>query len=323
MFDRNAGSKRSPLLGGSRRARDPQLWGALLGRDDRRREQAARTIYASVEQARWYAREILDALPSLQVWQRFHAGDALSLLGDIRFSRPHFLPEMLVVPSGIAILGSPDYPSEYPVHSIDVGSFALSQYPITNIAYRTFVEATGRKPPQHWGRGKPHPARLNAPVVHVSARDAEAYCVWLSNQTGHDYRLPTEAEWMLAARGGGDQRVYPWGDDFDKVCANCWTDGPVGRVAAVGMFPEGNGTYGHGDLAGNVWEWNSSLYWPYPYRADDGREDPGTDEEPRVIHGGGWRSRSASLRCSARQGELPTDSFDFVGFRVARSQTHV
>jgi iron(II)-dependent oxidoreductase len=311
----------APGLGGDRRETDPRLWGALLGHDDRRREEAARTI-AALERERWYARLLLDALPGLQPWQRGNAGSALSLLGDIRFSAPYFLPEMIYVPAGMALLGDAAFPDERPVHAVEVRGFALAQYPVVQAAYQVFVGATGHRAPRGWRgrlrRREPDAALRNAPAVSVSARDAEAYCVWLSNETGYRYRLPTEAEWVLAARGDGDARRYPWGDSYSEGLANVWGDHPLGRLSAVGLFAEGSGPSGHGDLAGNVWEWCSSLWWPYPYRRDDGREDPGASQERRVMHGGSWRSRPLSARCSARQGELPDDSFVVVGFRVAR-----
>ncbi len=298
--------------------RDPHLWGALLGRDARRREQAVRTIRA-LEAEEAYARALLAEIPHLQAWQRPFAGDALALLGDVRFSPPYYLPEMIPVPGGVAILGSDEYANERPQHAVEVAAFVLAQTPVTQAAYAVFVRATGHRAPRGWHKGRPDPAQLNCPVVYVSARDAEAYCAWLSRETGYRYRLPTEAEWVLAARGAGDQRTFPWGDEPDtELRANAWGKHPLKRLCAVGLFPLGRGPYGHDDLAGNVWEWCSSLYWPYPYRAGDGREDPDAEEEPRVMHGGSWRSRPFSIRCAARQGELPTDSFEVVGFRLAR-----
>jgi iron(II)-dependent oxidoreductase len=297
--------------------RDPSLWGALLGRDERRRQQAARSINESGTAGR-YARQVLDVLPGLQKWQRANAGEALSLLGDPRFSPPYYLSEMLVVPGGEVILGSEDYPDERPVHAVGVAGFSLAQYPVTQAAYAAFIEASRYHRPRGWQRGKPQAGRLNCPVVCVSARDAEAYCAWLSAETGFTYRLPTEAEWVMAARGPHSQRVYPWGNAYDDSRLNAWGARPLKRVCAVGLFAGGRGLYGHDDLAGNVWEWCSSLEWPYPYRGEDGREDPGTDTDRRVMHGGSWRSRPISVRCAARQGELPTDAFVVVGFRIAR-----
>jgi formylglycine-generating enzyme required for sulfatase activity len=154
-------------------------------------------------------------------------------------------------------------------------------------------------------------------VIFVSVRDAEAYCAWLSKKTGHRYRLPTEAEWILAARGHLDQRIYPWGNEYVHDRANGWGPSSLKSITPVGLFPEGRAPFGHDDLAGNIWEWCSSLFWPYPYRVFDGREDMISDQ-PRVMHGGSWRSKPQSLRISTRQGELPSDSFEVVGFRVAR-----
>lgn len=298
----------------------PDLWGALLGQDHRRRSEAARAVRA-VGDADWYARRLLDALPELRKWQRANAGEALSLLGDPRFSPPYYLSEMLYIPDGTVLLGSAHYPDERPVHAVEVAGFSLAIYPVIQAAYAVFVEETGHRSPRGWRRGRPDPACLNMPVVFVSAQDAEAYCAWLSARTGDAYHLPTEAEWELAARGEDNRRIYPWGDIFDDEHVNAWEENPLEGRCAVGLFPEARGPYGHHDLAGNVWEWCSSLFWPYPYRADDGREDPGALSSPRVMRGGSWRSRANSLRCAVRQGEAPQDSFSVTGFRIARD-TH-
>ncbi|MBN1310838.1 MAG: SUMF1/EgtB/PvdO family nonheme iron enzyme [Anaerolineae bacterium] len=303
-------------MGSTSRERDLRLWSALLGRDVERRREAARTIRA-LESERWYAAQLLDALPGLQGWQRANMGDALALLGDLRFSGPFLLSEMIAVSAGYVVLGGGKYPEERPRHTVHVSGFTLAQFPVTQGAYAVFVEESRHRSPRGWVRREPVPEQVNAPVVHVSARDAEAYCRWLSGRTAHRYRLPTEAEWVMAARGSADQRVYPWGDTFDVGLSNTWGRRRIGRLCAVGLFPEGHGPFGHGDMAGNVWEWCSSLYWPYPYRAGDGREDSAADD-PRVMHGGSWRSKPSSVRCDARQGELPTDSFEVVGFRIAR-----
>lgn len=297
--------------------RDPRLWGALLGKDADRRSEAVRTIRA-LELEPDYARQLLGTMPTLQAWQRAKAGDALALLGDPRFSPPYYLSEMMALPSGDVILGSIDYREERPLHTARVAGFALSQFQVTQAAYAVFVDRMGYRSPRGWARGRPLPEQVNAPVVWVSARDAEAYCAWLSGETGHHYRLPTEAEWVMAARGPSDKRIYPWGDAFDDLRANAWGRRSMGRLCAVGLFPAGRGPLGHQDLAGNVWEWCSTLFWPYPYRADDGREDSIADD-PRAMHGGSWRSKPASIRCAVRQGEPPTDSFEVVGFRIARS----
>ncbi len=308
------------MTASSRRDVDPRLEAALLGPDSYRREEAARTIRA-LEMECVYAERLLTRIPRFALRMRANAGEALSLLGDPRFSPPYFLSEMIAVPAGEAVLGSPDFPDEQPVHRATVAAFSLAQLPVTQKAYAVFVQATRWRVPRGWVRGQPRPAMRSAPVVWVSARDAAAYCAWLSHETGRRYRLPTEAEWVLAARGAGSTRQFPWGDDPPTHHANLWVRNGIGRLCATGLFPDGRGPYGHLDLAGNVWEWCSSLYWPYPYTADDGRE-AGAADEPRVMHGGSWRSRPVSARCAARQGEPSGDSFAVVGFRLARDSGH-
>lgn len=309
----------APALGGERRRRDPRLWGALLGNSDRQRANAARVLRAT-EQERWYAHQLLRALPELQPWSRARAGDALALLGDPRFSPPYFLPEMIRVPGGELMMGSEEFADEYPVHHVKTKPFALAQYPVIQAAYAAFIQATGYRKPSSWAWGRMAPVQANQPVTFVSARDADAYCAWLSTETGYHYRLPTEAEWELAAKGPESHRRYPWGNEYQEGCANVWGENPLRRVCAVGLFPEGRGPFNHDDLAGNVWEWCSSLYWPYPYRADDGREAPGPSDEKRVMRGGCWRGRPVSARCAARRGEPPSDSFITTGFRLARDE---
>src|SRR5690606_35799655 len=117
MADDPKTTRDAPALGGPRRQRDPRLWGALLGGDARRRREAARTILA-LEAERDYARQLLDTIPTLPPAQRAVAGDSLSLLGDVRFSPPFYLSEMIYVPAGQAILGSSRFPEEYPVHTV-------------------------------------------------------------------------------------------------------------------------------------------------------------------------------------------------------------
>ena len=292
---------------------DPDLLASLIGRDDRLRRQAVRTILA-LEQERQYSVALLGVVDRLHDGQRRSAGSALSLLGDIRFSAPFFLPEMIAVPAGEVVMGSPEYSSDQPVHSLEVAGFSLAQSPVTNAAYAVFVNATDHRRPLDWSRGVPPESLLNAPVVWVSAVDAEQYCCWLRTETGLGFRLPSEAEWVAAARGCLDARRYPWGDDYRPGCANIWRGAESSGLCAVGMFPDGRGPYGHLDLAGNVWEWCSSAYSPYSYLQKDGGESPGEMAHFRVMHGGSWRSRKESVQCSARQGER----FEVVGFRLAR-----
>jgi formylglycine-generating enzyme required for sulfatase activity len=217
--------------------------------------------------------------------------------------------EMALVPAG-----------EFPMgegadqHSVYVAAFYLARYPVTNAAYQSFVNAAGREAPRHWQGGYPE-ALSDHPVVNVSWHDALACCRWLSETTGHHYRLPTEAEWEKAARGA-DGRTYPWGNVFDKTKCNGWEAG-MGWTTPVDCCVNGASPYGAMDMVGNVWEWCSSLYAPYPYRADDGRENLAA-EGWRALRGGSWLDHEWGVRAARRlSGQADYVSHN-TGLRVAR-----
>lgn len=172
------------------------------------------------------------------------------------------------------------------------------KYPVTQAQYAEFVDKTGHTPPtaEHWPDyswrdGRVPRGKENHPVVLVSFADAVAFCEWLSGRLGFEVRLPTEGEWEYATKGpqsGAErERAYPWGDGFDPEKCNTWESG-IHVTSPVGIFPHGRRPDGPEEMAGNVWEWTSSLYKPYPYKPDDGREDPAA-EGSRVLRGGSWR----------------------------------
>jgi formylglycine-generating enzyme required for sulfatase activity len=153
----------------------------------------------------------------------------------------------------------------------------------------------------------------NQPIVGVTWYEARAYCAWLSEIMGQTCRLPTEAEWEAAVRGSRP-RVYPWGSRFVASKANT-VEGRVLGTTPVGVYPQGAGSLGVWDGAGNVWEWTSSLYQPYPYLGDDSREDPSVSG-PRVLRGGSWSYDRSDCRCAYRDFFDPL-SFNYdIGFRV-------
>jgi formylglycine-generating enzyme required for sulfatase activity len=205
---------------------------------------------------------------------------------------------------------------ESPQHTVSVSDFYIARYPVTNEDYKAFVDATNhplRIQDDHFSRNYNWslqyrtypPGKENYPAAMVSWRDAQAYCDWLG------VRLPTEAEWELAARGT-DGREWPWGDWKEGRC-NC--GGSLEILPVDQSARDGDSQYGVSDMAGNVFEWCSSLFRPYPYRADDGRENLDADG-PRVVRGGAAGPSILKSRCAFRQGNEPDDYGFSIGFRV-------
>jgi formylglycine-generating enzyme required for sulfatase activity len=195
---------------------------------------------------------------------------------------------------------------------------------VTNEQFAQFV-FTANYNSDHGGQDE-----ANRPVDDVNWYDAMAYCHWLNDLARGELknltvRLPTEAEWEKAARGRlspaaseGDRagaREWPWGNEFDKDKCNCHESG-LGRTTPVGAYsPQGDSPYGAADMAGNVWEWCHSLYEPYPYQVNDGRESE-SDSDCRVVRGGGYTDVRASMRCVSRDRIDPHLSYGGLGFRV-------
>ncbi|MEN8213895.1 MAG: formylglycine-generating enzyme family protein [Pseudomonadota bacterium] len=230
------------------------------------------------------------------------------------------LPEMVYSDMGKYRMGNTQGQSdETPVHAVTIiKAFEIGKYEVTFEQYDAFALATGRELPddQGWGRGK-------RPVINVSWEDAVAYANWLSEQTGREYRLPSEAEWEYAARAGSVTQ-YWWGDDIEqngKAWANCRGCGsPRGNkeTAPVGSF-EGN-DYGLHDTAGNVWEWVQDCYSAsYETVPSDGSPYYPDACERRVLRGGSWRTVPHDLRSTDRYWKAPGYRSVDTGFRLARS----
>lgn len=158
------------------------------------------------------------------------------------------------------------------------------------------------------------------PVVGVSWHEARAYCAWLSAQAQQTFRLPTEAEWEAAARGK-EARRYPYGPDFDVTRSNTF-ESHIRRTTPVGIFPGGETPAGLVDMSGNVYDWTTSIYdperFPYPYRADDGRENSTDTAARRVVRGGSWNFDQDVARAACRYGSRPDGWNGSIGFRVVR-----
>ena len=245
-------------------------------------------------------------------------------------------PEMVVIPAGRFqmgdIQGGGDY-DEKPVHWVSVKRFAMSRYEVTVGEFRRFVNATGYQTEAETGDGclvqsrgwkkvkaanwrNPAFSQLDShPVVCVSWHDAVAYINWLSQQTGHKYRLLTEAEWEYAARANTKTR-YWWGNQIGSNKVNCRRCGDgFEQTAPVGSF-EPN-LFGLFDMLGNVWEWTCSEY-EGNYA---GKENQCADNKRvgyRMIRGGAWNNFPRGVRAAYRGSHLRDSRLNDVGFRVAR-----
>lgn len=226
-------------------------------------------------------------------------------------------PEMIALPAGHFRMGDLQgmgHENERPVHQVQISApFGIGRYEVTFDDFDRFCRSTGRLflPDQGWGRGR-------RPVVDVSWRDAVEYARWLSEQTGANYRLPSESEWEYAARGGSSD-IFWWGGQLGSGranCSNCGSHWSARSTATVGSF-EANG-FGLYDTAGNVWEWCQDDYQDsYLGAPADGapRKNGG---KVKVLRGGSWDYTGDSLRSSARPHYGSQDRYLLIGFRVAR-----
>jgi formylglycine-generating enzyme required for sulfatase activity len=229
---------------------------------------------------------------------------------------------MRLVPSGSFLMGSdaPEAaPQEQPITKTNLSAYYLSRWPVTNVQYEQFD-------PKHRNKRAPG-ADAHHPVVYVSHADATRFCAWLSTKERRKYRLPTEAEWEYAARGE-DGRKFPWGDrleaddlanfaDANKKLpwADRTRDCGFEHTSPVGSFPRGASAFGLEDMAGNVWEWCLDCLAPYKGRECSHPQGP-LGGAKQIQRGGSWKSRSASLRATARGANSPAYSANDVGFRI-------
>jgi formylglycine-generating enzyme required for sulfatase activity len=225
-------------------------------------------------------------------------------------------PSMAHIPEGWFEMGcASGRDDEKPVHRVWVDAFELGVYQVTNAEYGRFLAATSAAPPPCWSDANfNHP---NMPVVAVSWHEASSYCKWLSSATGKHYRLPSEAEWERAARGGTEGFLYSWGDaPLETVpdYAKRWKLGPepVGRYA-----PNAYGLYNAGD---NVHEWCADWYDDGYYACSPERNPPGPKGGTRrASRGGSWRHHIKVTRTAARSSIPPEFQYADYGFRIARS----
>ncbi|MGH9895839.1 MAG: formylglycine-generating enzyme family protein [bacterium] len=225
---------------------------------------------------------------------------------------------MISIPEGYFLMGSDHgQENEMPVHKVWVDRFAIGRFPITNREYRIFIEEETRAiVPPFWSDAMfSHP---DQPVVGVSWEDAAAYCDWLSEKIGGKFRLPTEAEWERAARGGKEGRLYPWGDEAPWERPYLGYDPKTGGPERVGLNePNGFGLY---DMSEGVHEWCSDYYDANYYSCSPERNPQGpASGRRRASRGGSWRHRIKFSRCAARSSLPPNFRYADYGFRLAKT----
>ncbi len=258
-----------------------------------------------------------EMVKGIEITQTKPAEPTVAVNGDTRKSDMDGM-EQVWVPAGSFLMGSLSSDSdaggdEKPQHTVTLAGYWIDKYEVTNGQY-AMCEKEGKceKPSSSQYDDQKY---VDHPVVNVDWEMAKAYCGWAER------RLPTEAEWEKAARGM-DGRKYPWGDEAascEKV--NYWgKDGDcIGDTTKVGSYDKGASPYGAMDMAGNVWEWVSSLKESYPYNASDGRENLSVGGS-RVLRGGSWGYGERFVRTANRDGGDPTGRGNSLGFRCASPQ---
>jgi len=223
--------------------------------------------------------------------------------------------EFVEIPAGKFWMGWDEgLPGEGPRHPIRVDDFAIAKTPVTNAEYARFLDATPIAPPAYWG--DPRFSDPQQPVVGVSWKEAVAYCEWLTVETGQTYRLPTEAEWEKATRGGLDGARYPWGDvKPEEVFSGVKL--PLAAPPPVGSGPA-NG-YGLTDLSGSCHEWCMDWYEEGYYLASPTLNPRGPlAGTRRVSRGGAWRHQYPWSPVAHRSSLPPHLRYSDYGFRVVR-----
>jgi formylglycine-generating enzyme required for sulfatase activity len=235
--------------------------------------------------------------------------------------------EMILVPAGSFQMGCSESPQdcendETPLHSVYLDDFLIDKYEVTNSRYADCVKnGPCNAPEKNASKTRDdyydNPAYANFPVVEVNWHQARIFCEWQGK------RLPTEAEWEKAARGGSEPRIFPWGNaqpdcslvNFDnkeqsQLC--------VGDTSAVDSYQAGTSPYGMMEMAGNVWEWVNDWYRADYYQQSSQSNPTGPDEgKYRVIRGGAWDAYSDEVRTAYRMMSDPLATLNIIGFRCA------
>ena len=226
---------------------------------------------------------------------------------------------MVFVPAGQFNMGSDaGNNDERPIHVVYLDSYWVDQTEVTNKMYALCVDAGLCEPPNstrssirgsYYGNSEFN----DFPVIYVNWFQAQAYCEWAGR------RLPTEAEWEKAARGG-DGRTYPWGEGSSCDQAN-YNISCIGDTTRVGSYPLGRSLYGLFDMGGNVWEWVMDWYDSdqYTNSITKNPQGPATGKS-RIFRGGSWKDDNDYLRSALRGRGTPSYSNDVLGFRCVMSE---
>ena len=243
--------------------------------------------------------------------------------------------DLLWIPGGTFQMGRSDVPpitdelkarraayllwmySQWPAHERTVDPFAIDRTEVTNAEYAEFVKDTEHAPPPGWDGARPKTGDERLPVSNVTYGDAEAFAKWRSKRDGVTYRLPTEAEWEYAARGGDSSRMYPWDGGWVQGYANLGGRG----AAPVGSYPLGRTPQGLDDMIGNVWEWTSSE--ASMYKGNDRTALGDQDRGKVVTRGGSFESRADGdepITVTARRWVARDFRHPVLGFRLVRAE---
>ena len=222
----------------------------------------------------------------------------------------HQVDDMVLIPAGPFVMGG-DFDEERPRHRVVLEAFRLDRHEATNAQYAEFLRATMAPEPRYWNKnvrfhsGEKFPQH---PVVGISWAEAQSFCEWKGK------RLPTEAEWEKAARGGRDGFAYPWGDHPDRLLANFEGQSTM----PVGGYPPNN--YGLYDMTGNVWEWVADWFDPHYYDNSPEANPAGPESgKDKVLRGGSWVDGIGPNRVAHRHWYPLTGQYKWLGVRCAQS----
>jgi formylglycine-generating enzyme len=223
--------------------------------------------------------------------------------------------DLIPIAGGTFLMGQENgRDEEKPVHQVTVAPFLMCRFQLTNAHYDVFRKATLREKSEY--RDKAEFSCPEHPVVAVNWFDAAAFCRWLSAEWKMHIRLPTEAEWEFAARGGVEQKPYPWGDEPRTYPLVRWKDGPE---PVAGTEPNGYGLF---DMCENVHEWCSDWYDPLYYASSLAENPTGPAHgKRRSSRGGAWRHHIKVSRCASRSSIPPEFRYSDYGMRIASNVT--